>query len=158
MVWSFPHRPAGLVGDTAPLHAQSEALRCRHHGAGPRLHSHHGRAAKAARVRPERILHLQVYPDRAYTCTVSIVSTHFCFKVNWCVDYLGFASRRNLYICVAAAHPPGGSRGEDGVGEGGGGAGGGAGRPALQCTLSGGGRRRGPRVSHIWELLGTRRP
>lgn len=53
------------------------------------------------------------------------------------MDYLGFASRGSLYICLAAAHPPGGSSGEDGVGEGGGGAGGGAGRPALQRTLPG---------------------
>lgn len=62
---------------------------------------------------------------------------HPCFRVTLCVDYLGLASWRNLRICVTAAHPPGGSRGEDGVGEGGAGAGGGAGRPALQCPLPG---------------------
>lgn len=78
-----------------------------------------------------------MYPDGVYTCTVHSRGTQFCFKVNLCVEHLGFASGRNLYICVPAAHPPGGSRGEDSVGEGGGGAGGGAARPALQRTLPG---------------------
>ncbi len=50
---------------------------------------------------------------------------------------LGFASRRNLYICVPAAHPPGGAWGEDSFGEGRQRAGGGAGGPALQYTLPG---------------------
>lgn len=53
------------------------------------------------------------------------------------MGYPGFAFRGNLHICVPASHPPGGPRGEDGFGEGRQRAGGGAGRPALQCILSG---------------------
>lgn len=49
----------------------------------------------------------------------------------------GFASRRDLYICIAAAHPPGGPWGENSFGEGRQRAGGGAGRPALQYALPG---------------------
>lgn len=78
-----------------------------------------------------------------------MAATRCCFKVTPRVDYLGFASRRNLHICLAAAHPPGGSRGEDGVGEGGAGAGGGAARPPLQCTLPG---ERGVQVDHVWTV------
>ena len=51
--------------------------------------------------------------------------------------YLGFASRRDLYICVPAAHPPGGTWREDSFGEGRQRAGSGTGGPALQHTLPG---------------------
>lgn len=60
------------------------------------------------------------------------VSLSVCLLVS-----LGFASRRDLYICVPAAHPPGGAWGEDSFGEGRQRAGGGAGGPALQYTLPG---------------------
>ena len=50
---------------------------------------------------------------------------------------LGFSWRRNLYICVPAAHPPVGAWGEDSVGEGRQRAGGGSGGQALQHTLPG---------------------
>ncbi|CAG04874.1 unnamed protein product, partial [Tetraodon nigroviridis] len=59
------------------------------------------------------------------------------FATSFRVGFSGFAVRRNLHICVAAAHPPGGPSGEDGSGEGRQRAGGGAGRPALQRTLPG---------------------
>jgi len=51
--------------------------------------------------------------------------------------YLGFAFRRNLYICIPAAHPPGRAGGKDCFGEGRQRAGGGPGGQALQYTLPG---------------------
>ncbi len=54
--------------------------------------------------------------------------------VSLCVC-LGFVFRRNLYICIPAAHPPVRPRGEDSFGEGRQRTGGGAGGPALQYTL-----------------------
>lgn len=56
----------------------------------------------------------------------------FCLLV-----YIGFATGRNLYICITAAHPPGRPWGEDSFGEGRQGAGGGPGGPALQHSLPG---------------------
>lgn len=64
-------RPPRLLGDPPPLHAQPEALRRQHHGAGPGLHPRHGRAPQAARLPAQRILQLQVYSGCAYTCTRS---------------------------------------------------------------------------------------
>lgn len=135
-------RPPRLLGDPPPLHAQSEALRRQHHGAGPGLHPHHGRAPQAARLPAQRLLQLQVYSGCAYMCTRSSPSSRLCFSVHLsCLHSSpGSAPRRDPHLRVAAPHPPGGPRREDGVGEGGRGAGGGAGRPALQRPLSGSSR------------------
>lgn len=55
-----------------------------------------------------------------------------CVFLSLCpIVFLGFASRRNLYIRVPAAHPLGGPWGEDGFGEGRQRAWGGTGGPAL---------------------------
>lgn len=61
----------------------------------------------------------------------------FDLKADFSVVCLGFASRRNLYICVPAAHPPCRPWGEDSFGEGRQRAEGGAGGRALQFILSG---------------------
>lgn len=50
---------------------------------------------------------------------------------------LGFASRRYLCICLAAAHPPGWPWGQNSFGEGRERAGSGTGRPTLQYRLPG---------------------
>lgn len=86
-----------------------------------------------------------IYGSESPLCT-----TYFKFFVSWiglwpkrkvsssvCFLDPGFASRRNLYICIPAAHPPGRAWGEDSFGEGKQRAGGGTGGPALQYTLPG---------------------
>lgn len=157
---SSSRRPQRLIGDPVVLHAQSEAVRRRHHGAGPRLHSHHGNPSQTTHLRPQWILYLQVHPDCVYTKQIIYIIYGCCMNnsaripasfglkrkkiltflksisPSFC-SFLGFASRRDLYICIPAAHPPGGPWGEDSFGEGRQRAGGGPGGPAFQYTLSG---------------------
>lgn len=67
--WCSMCRPAWRIRDTVALHAQPPAVRCRHHGAGPRLYSCHGYPSQTTHLLPQRVLHLQVYPDCMYPKT-----------------------------------------------------------------------------------------
>lgn len=59
-------RPSGLFGDTVASQPESAAVRCRDHGAGPGLYSHHGYPTQTTHLLPQWILHLQVYTDCMY--------------------------------------------------------------------------------------------
>lgn len=65
-------RPAWRIRNTSALHPQPEAVRCRHHGAGSCLYTHHGDPTQTTCLLPQRILHIQVYPD----CTKLYYSLH----------------------------------------------------------------------------------
>lgn len=77
---SSSRRPQRLIGDPVVLHAQSEAVRRRHHGAGPRLHSHHGNPSQTTHLRPQWILYLQVHPDCVYTKQIIYIIYGCCMN------------------------------------------------------------------------------